>query len=252
MCDHKKIRMAKFVLPKKEFSKLSPKERKHYLMFTLMLRDLNLLQKCLVYSLNEMRSNEPFPSAKTTVTFFFLKTLISKIHEMKKFLDKNNILCYKHNFSKALKGQSEAIERFFSDKKVADLFDFIRNKFGFHYEYLDDIDSSVDKEMESFENIEIWLSTEDSGNEIFASSNAIMLKVIFSKMRELGFQGNEQELLDKLIDLSLKVARILRDFSIHYINEAWDITWGQEREIEIDAPSIDEICLPFIVKERKK
>ncbi|MBW1796770.1 MAG: hypothetical protein JRJ38_20540 [Deltaproteobacteria bacterium] len=227
---------------------MSPKEKKRYIMLTLILRDLNLLQKCLIYSGNKKSSEEPLVSATTTISFFFLKTLISKIHEMWTFLNRNEILDNHSTFSNELKAKRDEIQKFFSDNKVEEIFSFIRNKFGFHYEYLDDVDLLIDEGMESFDQLEIWLSTWDSGNEIFASSNALVLSVIFRKMSNLGFEGDEKNLMDKIFDLALDAARIFREFSVSYIVEAFSINWRQEEEIEIDVPSISEVHLPLIVK----
>lgn len=242
-----RIKLSKLVLEREELNKMSPKEKKRYIMLTCILRDLNLLQKYLVYSYNKKPSKEPLVSANTTVGFFFLKTLMSKIHEMWTFLDKNKILDDCSTFSNELKAKRGEIQNFFSDRKVKEIFSFIRNKFGFHYEYWDDVDLLIDEATKLFDQLVMWLSTEDSGNEIFASSNAIMIYVIFLKMRNLGFEGDEQKLMDKILDLALNAARIFREFSVSYIVEAFSINWRQEEEIEIDAPSISEVHLPLIV-----
>ena len=217
-------------------------------MLTLILRDLNLLQKCLIYIGNKKHFEKPLVSSKTTTSFFFLKTLISKIHEMWTFLNRNEILNNRSTFSNELNAKIDEIQSFFSDRKVADIFSFIRNKFGFHYEYLDDVDILLDEAIKSFDNLEMWLSTCDSGNEIFASSNAVMISVIFSEMNKLGFEGDKQELMNKMFNLALNAARIFREFSLFYIVEAFSIKWRQEEEIEVNVPILSNVELPLIVK----
>jgi len=248
MSNSGKTKLAKLILEREELNKMSPKEKKRYIMLTSILQDLNLLQKCLIYSGNKKPSEKLLVSANTTISFFFLKTLISKIHEMWTFLNKNKIIDDHSNFSNELKAKRDEIQNFFSDKRVEDIISFIRNKFGFHYEYWDNVDSLIDEAIKSFDQLEMWLSTRDSGNEIFASSNAVMLRVIFLKMSNLGFEGDEQELMNKIFDLALNAARIFREFSVFYIVEAFSINWRQEEEIEIDVPSISEVHLPLIVK----
>lgn len=248
MSNSGKTKLAKLILEREELNKMSPKEKKRYIMLTSILQDLNLLQKCLIYSGNKKPSEKPLVSANTTISFFFLKTLISKIHEMWRFLNKNKILDDHSTFSNELKAKGDEIQDFFLDKKVEEIFSFIRNKFGFHYEYWDDVDSLINEAMKSFDQLEMWLSKWDSGNEIFASSNAVMLSVIFSKMSNLGFEGDEQNLMNKIFDLALNAARIFQEFSVFYIVEAFSIKWRQEEEIEIDVPSISEVHLPLIVK----
>ena len=87
-----KVKLVKLILPQAEIEKLTAKDKKRYVMFTSMLRDLNLLQKCLVFVGNVDSSDTPSKSAKTTIAFFFLKTLISKIHEMGVFLEKTKVV----------------------------------------------------------------------------------------------------------------------------------------------------------------
>jgi len=249
MSDSGKIKLARLILERGEFDKISSKEKKRYIMLTFILRDLNLLQKCLVYSMNKKPSEKPLISANTTVHFFFLKTLISKIYEMWKFLTKNGILDNHRTFPKELKAKRDEIQAFFSDEKVKKIFSFIRNKFGFHYEYEDKVDFLIDEAMKSFNQFEMWLSTQDSGNEIFASSNAVTLKVIFLKMSDLGFEGDDRILMKKIFDLGLNGARIFREFTVSYIvGEAFPIKWHRKEEIEIAAPSISEVHLPLMVK----
>ncbi len=187
----KKVKLTKLTLPKREIDKLGSQEKKRYIMFTCMVQDLNLLQKCLIFVGNENSSDKPNVSAKTTISFFFLKTLISKIHEMWTFLSKNKILQTSASFSKELKEKCDAIENFFSDKRVKDIFAFIRDKFGFHYEYQNDVDEMIEDASKQFSEFEVWLS-DDSANEIFASSNAVMLEVVFSEMKRMGFSGDAE------------------------------------------------------------
>lgn len=171
----KKVKLTKLILSKKEIDKLSRQEKKRYIMFTCMVRDLNLLQKCLLFVGNDDSSDKASGSAKTTMSFFFIKTLMSKIHEMWTFLNRNRILQNSTSFSKELKEKCGEIEDFFSDKKVKDIFAFIRDKFSFHYEYQNDVDEMIENASKQFSEFEIWLS-DDSANEIFVSSNAVMLE----------------------------------------------------------------------------
>ncbi len=243
----KKIRLTKLVFPQSEISKLDKKAQKRYIMFTCIVRDLNLLQKCLVYTSNEKPEKDPYLSANTTIAFFFLKTLTSKIHEMWFFLNRNKILDEYSSFSSDLKQKLDDIKDFFSDKKSEDIFSFIRNKFGFHYEYWDDVDELINKATKDFDDFEVWLSSDNSANEIFSFSNAIILKVIFSEMQKFGFVGDQKQLMNTLFDLSLKAARLFQEFSVFYLSEIFSIKWEQQEEVEIDAPSLSEVKLPLLV-----
>ncbi len=248
MSDSGKIKLVKLLLEREELNKMSPKEKKRYLMLTFILRDLNLLQKCLVYSDNKKPSQKALVAANTTIHFFFLKELISKIQEMWTFLNKNRVLDDHPTFSCKLKAERDDILNFFSDKKVEEIFSFIRNKFTFHYEYFDDVDPLIEAAMNSFDQLEMWLSP-GSGNEIFPSSNAVTLRVIFSKMSDLVFEGDDKILMKKLFNLALNGAQMFRKFSVSYLVEAFYINSRKEEEIELDVPSISEVHLPLIVKE---
>lgn len=243
----KKINLSKLTLSQEELNKLSEKQKKRFIMFTCIIRDLNLLQKCLGYTSNDKRTDAPFHSANVTISFFFLKTLISKIHEMWVFLKKNKIIHDRGSFSCDLKNKIDEIVLFFDEEKIEKIFAFIRNKFGFHYEYENDIDKLIRNALKDFEYYEVWLSSENSANEIFASTNAVILKVIFSSMKELGFKGDDQALMKALFDLSLKGARLFQEFSIYYLTEISDIKWEEQASVEIDVPLMSEIKLPLIV-----
>jgi len=242
----KKVKLTKLILSKKEIDKLSPQEKKRYIMFTCMVRDLNLLQKCLLFIGNDDSSDKASGSAKTTMSFFFIKTLISKIHEMWTFLSRNKILQGSTGFSKELKEKCGEIEKFFSDKKVKNIFAFIRNKFGFHYEYQNDVDEMIENASKQFSEFEIWLS-DDSANEIFASSNAVMLEVVFSEMKRLGFSGDTKSLMLQLYELAVTGARLFREFSVFYFAEAFPVNWERREEVEIEAPLYSQVKLPLIV-----
>jgi len=243
----KKIKLTKMTLSQDELNKLSDIQKKRFIMFTCIIRDLNLLQKCLVYISNDNPMEDPLHSANVTISFFFLKTLISKIHEMWIFLKKNKIIEERCTFSQELKNKIDEIISFFDDKKTEKIFEFIRNKFGFHYEYWNDVDRLIRDALNDLECYEAWLSSEDSANEIFASTNEVILKVIFSKMTILGFQGDNQALMSALFDLSLRGARLFQEFSTYYLTEFSDIKWEQQTNIDIDVPLISDVKLPLIV-----
>jgi hypothetical protein len=240
-----KIKLTKLTLSQEELNKLDPKQKKRFLMLTCFLRDLSLLQKCLLYTNNSKSTDEIQESATTTISFFFLKTLISKIHEMWFFLNCNKVLDDYPQFSDTLKEKIKPIQDFFSEEN--NILAFIRNKFGFHYEYWSDIDKEIDTSFQRIQTYEAWLSLENSANEIFSSSNAIILDVIFSKMKNLGFEGDEKQLMDELFKLTLQFANLFRDFTIYYLTEVFPIKWEQEKESETEAHKLSEILLPLIV-----
>jgi hypothetical protein len=244
----KKIKLTKLILQKDQIDKLTLIDKKRYLMFTCMMRDMDILQKLLIFAGNEKPKIEPCLSATATMIGFLLKSLISKIYEMKNFICKNKIQSNSESFSDDLKNKIAETEIFFADKGTNTIFAFIRDKFGFHYEYQNDVDQLIDDVSKNYSSLEMWLS-EDSANEIFPSSNDIIFDVIFIKMQELGFSGDKTSLFEQLFDLSLKGAKLFRDLSVEYLSEAFPVQWILGEQIEIDAPEFSEVKLPLIVTQ---
>ena len=239
------IKLTELVLPKEQLDKMDKKSKKRYVMFTCMIRDLNLLQKCLIFAGKEKPSSEPLQSANTTIGFFFLKTLLSKIYEMWIFLNRNKV--FESLDDDTLKQKAEEIKAYFSDEKVLGIFEFIRNKFGFHYEYWDDVDEKIDDVTKLLPDLKMWLSNEDSGNEIFPSTQAIILKVIFNEMERIGFEGDDQKMMNYLFDFGTQGARILQEFSAHYLSTAFQLKWEVKEELDVEVPLISDVYLPLLV-----
>ena len=70
-------------------------------------------------------------------------------------------------------------------------------------------------------------------------------------MQQLGFVGDEKQLMDIIFKLTLKIARLFQEFSTFYLTEAFSVKWEQQKEMEIDVPLISEVTLPLIISRRK-
>lgn len=248
------INMQKVVIPNSEVKKMPDDFKRQYVMFTNMLRDLNLLQKFILF-IKVDNQNEVSNSAFTTLSFFVLKTLTSKINEMWNFIkDKTiGILKNKDTFPKEVTDELTKVEDFFSDPKVEDLFSFVRNKFGFHYDTYQDIVPLISSIMNNFESIDMWLSEDDSANDIFSSSNAIMFQVIFSRMRDKGFLGDDKKIMSTLVELTIEAARLLREFCVAYLSFVilGNVETKQTDKIKVVATLLSEVKLPLIVTKNK-
>ena len=254
------VNFKKIVISKTEVRRMSPIQKKRYIMLTNILRDLVLLQRILLFVNNHRKSdesqNEPVCVDATAVTIlFFLEMLISKNYEIKKFIYENKIAEEKNHFPPAVKDVFKAIENFYSDDKVRILFEFIRHKFGFHYEYQNDIDIILDQIMDGSRDLVLWFSDSDYGNEVFATSNEVTLAAIFQKMRELGYAtvpaiGEQASYMDELLKLALESSKLSRDFCMHYLVEVvlHNVSIKQEASAQVCAPLLSEIQLPSIVK----
>jgi len=252
MSNKRTITFEKIVIPEDEIKKMTSSNKKRYLMLSNMIRDLNLLQKVLLYIKNTHDNHEVLISGNAVASFFFLKTLISKNYEIKQFINYEGIINEKGNFTEELLKKFIDIEDFFSKAEVTELFDFIRNKFSFHYEYQKDIEPLLEQIMNDFDGIEMFLS-HDSVNEIFSSSNAIMIKAIFIKMQNLGYKGDDTVLMNKLFSLAVESSRICREFCTHYLVERilYNINCLHKDTISLEAPLLSECHLHFIVSGQK-
>ena len=251
MVDKDYILLNKLVIPSDSVRGMTKSQKRQYLMITNMLRDLNLLQKLLLFTNNNERPDEPTESANTTISFFFLKTLISKNHEMWEFMEKEGLL--RERFDGKLRELRKEVDDFFSIQGNRDIFSFIRNKFGFHYEadhrHKRELEDLIEPAMNDHE-MDMWLSSDDSGNEIFGSSNAVMLKVIFQRMREKGSNGDDKGLMKQLVGLTLKISKIFREFYLMYLVEIVlrDIELQDLGTVKVMAPLLSKMKLPLIVK----
>ncbi len=243
------VRLREIVIPQREIIKLSKIRKRHYLMLTNILRDLNLLQKILLFIKNSDKKEGPIRAAFSMTLFFFLKLLISKDYEAIRFIEDKSIAAAKSTYSQDLQDKLTAIEDFLSDGKAKKLFRFIRNKFGFHYDTQTKIEPMLHQIMNDCEKIEMWLS-EDSANEIFSSSYAIMTEAIFRYMIKLKYASDYDALMDKLFELPLECAKLIRSFCVYYLEEVIlrDIALEQHSIVEVEAPLLSEVKLPFIVR----
>lgn len=242
-----KIKLQKIKIPQSEISKLSNQDKKRLVMLSAMLRDLNFLQKNLLFVGNVQTPSEVELDAKETMVASILKNLISRIYEMHQFINNNGLgSTVKKSSNQDLKKKLKMINCFFSDAKVSKLFDFIRNKFGYHYEYKNDIDDAISKSLAELD-YEMWLSPDNSANEIFPSLDKVVLNTICAKMKELGYEGNTQELFDKLFSLMVNACDLFRKFCVLYITIIFNFSFSKNQVVEIDAPLLSEVKLPFIV-----
>ena len=242
------VKLVKLTLSPSELEKLSPLQKKRYVMFTSILRDLMLLQKHLMITGNDTPSSAPEAAAHTTSLLYFLSTLISKIHEMWFFLNKNGIVDERETFSSSLASAFDPVEELLREGDVADLFSFVRNKFGFHYEYWDDVDDKIDRAIASLDGLEMYLSS-DSGNDIYSSSNTVITAVIMDEMKLLGYTGSPEDLLLTLWELTIDAAGKCANFSRAYLAEALPVTWEEHAEIEIEAPRVSDISVPLLISK---
>lgn len=243
----------KYSISNTDIAGMTPEMKRQYLMFTNMLEDLNLLQKLLLYVKVEGKDIEIARAAFLPPSLFAVKTLTGKIVEIWDFINSKStdIVNQKGRFPEEVKKALEKIEVFFTDSKTDDLFRFIRDKFAFHYDTYSDIIKPISDFMDVHpEGMHMWLCSTDSGNDIFASSNEIVLGIILQRMNINGFVGDKKELMDKLIELIIQAAGDLREFCVQYLTRIVleGIILELKYKRDICVPSLSQVNLPLLVK----
>lgn len=241
--------MVRLSLTKQEIQKLTRTERKHFVMLTCILRDVIMLQKLLIFVKNSNSPNEILGSAKTTQVIYFVTTLGSTIHEAGRFFFSEQML---KNATGELVEARNAVSRFFADERNNRILSFIRNKFGYHYDTRVDLDPKIDSAFVALPEFYMWLSDSDSGNDLFSSTDEVIVEVIYNQSKAFGFQGNKQEFIPYLFDLVLGGAKVIAEFGRDYLAECFSVKWLRQEPAIIDVPSLDEIYLPLIVGPSSK
>lgn len=248
---NKTLEFHQLILPKETVKSLSPRDKKRLLMLMNMMRDMDLYRKMFVYGGKQKTGHEKLDEAVfVTLIFSISKILISKVYEIWKFLESEKIVKEKEGFSADLLRRWNDVEAFFSEEKNKQLFCFIRNKFGFHFEHYQEIEAYIEKAMEEVGDLEFWMGSDNSGNDVFTSSNTVMLIVLRNKMTELRFVGNEEELIGQLQRLPIVISYSIKEFCTGYLTEILlkGKSFQQKQTITVTVPLLSEVNLPLIVK----
>ena len=243
------------VLSKDQVKKLSARDKKRFLMLTNMLRDLDLYRKLLIYVRKQDTGNRDLDEAALiTFVLSFDKILISKAYEIWEFLGSEKIGQEKPAFSASLASLWDEICTFFHENKNEELFQFVRNKFGFHFDWYPDLEPYIENAMNEIGDLEFWMGNDSSGNDVFDSSNSIMLIVLRNKMRELGFTGSDEELVGQLHKLPLHILHIMSNFCERYLTEIIlrQSIFQEKLVFTVTVPLLSEVNVPLIVKNDLK
>jgi hypothetical protein len=249
------LKFHKMILSKELVKGFSARDKKRLLMLMNMLRDMALFRKLMLYVKPPapIRHGEFDQAEHVTLGFSFNKLLISKAFEIWQFLDKEKIE-EESKFSPALQEYWNKVKIFFSSEKNRELFNFVRNKFGFHFDHYQDIEPYIEAAIDEVGDMKFWMGEDSASNDIFESANSIMLIVLCSKMRELGFQGSEEELIGQIQRLPIDISHALNEFCQKYLTEVLlkDKAFQQTEEIVVNVPLLSEVSLPLIVKNDTK
>lgn len=247
------ITLTKIALPKEQAQKLTSLQRKHYFTLTSMLRDIDVLRHGLLYAGNNKKDSKLAEAEFVGVSLVFLKIVIGHIWSMWEYIRKNKL--NDEIKSEALLNLHTSLLKYFDRQKPAHkLIEFIRNKFAFHYEHYADIDLYIDNVFEETGDVEIWSADCDKGSDLFSSSSSMMLNIVLAKMKEFGYQGDDEALLGQLLDMVIQASFTLREYVFHLLTE--HILKGlefQEKEKEVIVPpAVSDIKFPFFISKAGK
>jgi hypothetical protein len=116
------------------------------------------------------------------------------------------------------------------------------------------IDPIINSAFDKFgkDDFQVYLTNNDSANDVFPSLNSVILMSIFQKMDELKFSIEDEQKKRKLFSLAGEGAKLVMEFCPTYLTECFPVQWEQkEEEIEIEVPEISTVDLPIITLKNK-
>ena len=233
----------KLTLSTSELKKLTERQRKQYVMLTGILRDLLLLQKLLIFNTDEREGNEVLRSACAAQSLFLVSVLASKLHEAGAFLCKEELLTAVPG---SLQETKDKVTAFYARPHVR-ILKFIRDKFAFHYDTRADLDPKIDAAFRELPQATMWLSKDDSGNDVFSSTNDVISEVLYREAQALGFLGDRPAFLKHLLGMVIDGARVVANFGRGYLACCFPVTWEEAGSEEVEAVLCDKVILPSVI-----
>ena len=241
------MKLLKMNIPKSKLETIPEIEQVFFIQLMQFLNELNILQKCVIVSSNELGSLTTIEKrGQISQAHFFIRTLVGKLYEAWKMINKNfiNTQLYKeyenHLSQKGKESLSELIERFNDKNNIISL---IRNKFAFHYDK-EKIKEEV-KKIPKEELLEIYIS-EHPVNCLYSLSDTIVNWSILNFIDPL----NSQQAMDILVgDIAIKVSGWFQEFCVDCVYIIANKLGLNFIEVEIPEPlSIDEVKLSYFVR----
>lgn len=228
-CEIKKIRLIKSGITLKSCC-----DKSTFLMSTVILQDLQIIQKSLIFVSNNKSEKDVITDYNYVAAVFFLKKLVAVNHEARSFI----CSAIDENWSIGI----ETKERLFNE--------FIRDKFASHYEKQK---SKFDHDEEFLKNgnLEFWSQDSNSGNEIFACSADFMMGQIFSRMKNDCFDGVDQKrevYLAKMFELTTKISRSIQEKIRSYVGSCIE-SHNDLKSCEVEAENINDIRLSYLFNQ---
>lgn len=241
------MKLLKVDIPKSKLDTISKNEQVFFIQLTHFLNELNILQKCVIISSNELTSLTTVERrGQVSQAHFFIRTLAGKLNEGWEMINNDFFKTqlskrYEKLLSQTGKDSLSKLKRYFRrDNRV----NLIRKKFAFHYDK-EKIKEEVDK-IPQREVLEMFIS-EHRGNCLYSLSDIIVNWAILNSIDS----SNPQRAMDILIDeVAIKVSGWFQEFGgdcVRIIGEKLELDYT---EVEIpEPPLIDDVKLPYFVKK---
>lgn len=241
------MKLLKINIPKSKLDSICDIEQVFFIQLMHFLSELNVLQKCIIVSSNELSSLKTIEKrSQISQAQFFIRTLAGKLYEGWKMIDKNFLKTklsseYENLLSQKGKESLSELIVYFKDKN--NLVRVIRDKFAFHYDK-EKIKEEIDK-IPQEELLEAYVS-EHRANYLYSISDTVVNWAILNSIDS----SNPQRAMDKLIEIiARKVSGCFQEFGtdcVRIIGEKLELSYA---EVEIpEPPLIDEVKLPYFVK----
>lgn len=241
------MKLLKINIPKSKLDTIPEIEKVFFIQLMQFLNEINILQKCVIVSNNELESLTTIEKrSQISQAHFFIRTLAGKLYEGWKMIGKNFLKTqlsseYENLLSQKGKESLSELIVYFKDKN--NLVRLIRNKFAFHYDK-EKIKEEIDK-IPQEELLEVYIS-EHRANCLYSLSDTIINWAILNSIDS----SNPQRAMDKLIDdIALKVSMWFLGFCgdcVCIIAKKLELN---STEVEIpEPPSINEVKLSYFVR----
>jgi hypothetical protein len=242
------MKLFKINISKSKLDAIPEIERVFFVQIMQFINEINILQKCIIISSNELNSlNIIEKRGQIFQAQFFIRTLAGKLSEGWKMINKNYLHTelsgeYEDLLSQKGKDSLSELKAYFNDQN--NYIRLIRNKFAFHYD-----DEKIKEEIKKIpqdEILEVYIS-EHRANCLYSLSDTIVNWSILNSIDS----ANSQRAMDTLInDIAIKVSGWFQEFCVDcvcIIAKKLDLN-SSEVEIYI-SQSINEIKLPYFVKK---
>lgn len=241
------MKILKINIPKSKLDTISEIEQVFFIQLMQLLNELNILQKCVIVSNNELESLTTIEKrGQISQAQFFIRTLAGKLNEGWKMISKNFIETqlsreYENLLSQKSKESLSELKIYFSAEN--NLVRLIRNKFAFHYDR-----KKIREEVKKIPQealLEVYIS-EHRANCLYSLSDTIINWAILNSIDS----SNPQRAMDRLIgEIALKVGRLFQEFCGDCVCIIAKKLGLNSTKVEIpEPPSIDKVKLSYFVK----